>query len=107
MPAVHAKPGLRPVETIRFYQLVNAEVIGAVGRVPLPGNVEVPGTAEVVFRARAADGGVGLTVQEELDLPLAPPARPIYTYGHIGADVATAARSAFQDRMDLPGSHGV
>ena len=79
------------VQAVRLYHLVHTQISGHVRRVPLPGDVKVPGPPEVILRARPAMWA-RLAVQVKLDLALAPPTRAVYPYGHIGADVTAADR---------------
>src|SRR5271165_3276169 len=100
MPAVHAEPLLAAVKPIRADDLVQAEKRCRVGGVSLPGHIEVPGAAEVVLGAGAADRRELLVaVDVELDLALAPPAGVVGTPGEIGADVFPRTLHAIKDRV--------
>src|SRR5271170_6549456 len=75
MPAVHPEALLAPIQPIRADDLMQPEKRRRIGGVTLPGHVEVPGAAEVVLGAGAADRGELLVaVEVELHLALTPPA---------------------------------
>src|SRR5271166_4302518 len=108
MPAVHAEPLLAAVKPIRADDLVQAEKRCRVGGVSLPGHIEVPGAAEVVLGAGAADRRELLVaVDVELDLALAPPAGVVGAPGEIGANVLPHALDAIEDRMQGAGDERV
>ena len=60
------------------------------------------GAAEVIFRARAADGReFPVSVEIEFDLTLAPPVVIADSPAHDGSDIMTAALDLIQNRIDL------
>src|SRR5262249_53106961 len=104
MPAVHAEPLLAAVEPVRSQQLVQAKERRGVRGVPLAGDVEVPGSAEVVLGPGAADRReLRVAVEVELDLALAPPAGPVDAPREVAADVLPGAAHPVQDRVGLAG----
>src|ERR1700731_3866183 len=75
MPTVHTQPLVRAVDLVRREHLVQTEIRTGVPVVPAA-DVEIPGTAEIVLSSGTADGReLGVPVQVELPLPLAPPTR--------------------------------
>src|SRR2546426_12233995 len=75
VPAVHAEPLLAAIEAVRLDHLRQAEERRREDPILSGRKLEVPGAAEVVLRAGAAEGGeFAIPVQVELDLPLPPPA---------------------------------
>src|SRR5256885_3437939 len=108
MPAVHAEPLLAAVAPVRAQNLMQAKERRGVRGVSRAGDVEVPGAAEVVLGAGAADRRELLvTVQVELDLALAPPARPVHAPGDIRADVLPGAGDPVHDRVRRAGGERV
>src|SRR5215467_12299252 len=108
MPAVHAEPLLAAIQAIRAQDLRQAEVGRAVRAVALAPHVEVPGAAEVVLGAGAADRGELLVaVEVELDLALAPPARAVDAPGEVCADILPGAGHGVEDWVHSPGGKGV
>ena len=74
MPAVHGKTGIGSVQTVGAEDLGDARVRRAEFLV-FTAYIEVPRASEVVLRTRSADGGeLGIAVDKELYLALAPPA---------------------------------
>ena len=71
VPAVEPKARLRAVDAVGADHLRQAGIGRGKGLVLVRGLIlEVVGAAEVVLRARAADGGIlAVVVEEELDLP--------------------------------------
>src|SRR3954468_22947361 len=102
VPPVQAEALLGAVEAVGADDLGEAEEGGGEDAVLAGGELEVPGAAEVVLGAGAADGRpVGVSVQVELDLALAPPAVVVDAPGEVGADVVALALHAAEQGMDL------
>ena len=103
MPAVEPKARLRAVDAVGADHLRQAGIGRGKGLVLVRGLIlEVVGAAEVVLRARAADGGIlAVAVEEELDLALAPPSGVVHAPAHVGAHIAAPARHALEQRVVL------
>ena len=100
VPAVHPEPLLAGVQAVGLDHLVQSEVGRAVRGVALAGHVEVPGPAEVVLGAGAADGRELLVVVEvELHLALAPPAAAVDPPRQVAADVVAATRHTVEQHV--------
>jgi hypothetical protein len=104
-PLVHPLAAIQPV---RADDLMQPEKRRRVGRVTLPGHVEVPGAAEIVLGPGAADRGELLVaVEVELHLALTPPAGVVSAPGEIGADVFSGAVHSIKDRVQRAGGERV
>ena len=100
MPAVETEALLALIEAVGPDHLGHAEVRRVVFGIAAAGEVEVPGAAEVILGAGAADRGV-IVVAVEIDLQfaLAPPAKAVDTPRKVGADIVTMTGNAVQDDM--------
>src|SRR5690606_3697761 len=108
VPAIHPETLLTGVEAVRAQHLVQAEIRRGERGVPGTGDVEVPGTAEVVLGPGTADGGeLVVAVEVELHLALAPPAGVVDAPRQVGADVVTSALHAVEQRVHLAAGDGV
>src|SRR4051812_2305439 len=108
MPAVETKALLALVEAVGRYHLRQAQERRGVATVLAPGVLEVPGPAEIVFRPGAADRRpVGIAVQVELDLALAPPAVVVDAPGDVRANVVALSCHPVQQRVDRHGGQGI
>ena len=104
VPAIQAKAHLALIERVGDGRLRQSRIgrgEGFIAVVP-HGILKIVGTAEVVFRARAADGGICVVaVQIEFDFAFAPPAVVIHAPGHVGAHIVAFALHAVQNGVHL------
>src|SRR5205823_9623169 len=100
VPPIHTESLLTPVKPVRFDDLGEAQERRRVDAVFPLWMLPVPGAAEVVLGARAADRGPLLVaVHVELDLTLTPPVVVVDAPGEVSADVMPLAAHPVEERV--------
>ena len=99
MPSVKIKISLRTVQAVCGADFVHTR-IGCAEFGIFTVYVEIVCAAEVILRAGAADGGeVGIAVDVELDLTLAPPAVALHAPVHVSADVVAVTLDSIKNNV--------
>ena len=103
MPAIQAEACLRSIYAIRTDHLAQTGIGRRKGLILMGLRIfKIIRAAEIILRARAADGGIfPVAVHVELDLSLTPPAGVVHTPGHVGADILPSPANAIQNRIIL------
>ena len=103
MPAIQAEACLRNIYAIRTDHLAQTGIGRRKGLIPMGLRIfKIIRAAEIILRARAADGGIfPVAIHVELDLSLAPPAGVVHAPGHVGADILPSPANSIQNRIIL------
>ena len=102
MPAIKAETLLAGVQAIRLYHLSQARVWRREHAILPFGKFKIPRAAEVIFSSRTADcRPVLVTIHEELDFALTPPAIVADAPCQVGTDVMALPRHAVQSGYGL------
>ena len=98
MPAIHREPLLRAIESVGRKRHEAAIGIG-IGFI-MPVIVEIVSAAEIILGSGAADGGIfAVSVKEELDFSLTPPATVVASPCHIRADIVSLPCHTVENRV--------